>query len=110
MSTTHLVYDTGTISVGPGAGLTQIGPNLDVREYCKIRVMANEVPLPIGNVLIDLVVTEGTVQMPLALGIAIPFFPDTAVFDVPGRELQIFVQDFPGPARKIRLLVFGLKE
>jgi hypothetical protein len=110
MSTTHLVYDTGTISVGPGGGLTQIGPNLDVREYSKIRVIANEVPPPGGDILIDLVVTEGGVSLPLALGVAIPILPDTGVFDVPGRELQIFVADFPGPARKMRLLVFGLKE
>jgi hypothetical protein len=110
MSTTHLVYDTGTISVGPGPGPMQIGPNLDVREYSKIRVMANEIPPPGGLVLIDLVVTEGGVSLPLAIGLAVPILPDTAVFDVPGRELQIFVADFPGPARKIRLLVFGLKE
>jgi hypothetical protein len=56
------------------------------------------------------VVTEGGVSLPLAIGLAVPILPDTAVFDVPGRELQIFVQDFPGPARKMRLLVFGLEE
>jgi hypothetical protein len=110
MSTTHLVYDTGTITAPPGLGLTQIGPNLDVRKYAKIRVVANEVAPPIGGVLIDLQVTEGGVTLPLAVGIALPFFPDTAFFEVPGRELQIFVQDIPaGLPRRLRLLVFGLE-
>jgi hypothetical protein len=110
MSTTHLVYDTGTITVPPGLGLTQIGPNLDVRKYARIRVLANEVAPPVGGVLIDLQVTEGGLTLPLAVGLALPFIPDTAVFDVPGRELQIFVEDIPAPAaRKLRLLVFGLE-
>jgi len=113
MSTTHLVYDTGTISVPPGFGLTQIGPNLDVRKYSKIRVIGNEIPPPAGVIVIDLVVNEGGVggvSVPLALGLVFPFPPFDAVFDVPGRELQIFVRDIPPPVpAKLRLLVFGLE-
>jgi len=110
MSTTHLVYDTGTITVPTGLGLTQIGPNLDVKKYSKIRVLANEVAPPLGGVLIDLQVTEGGISLPLAVGLALPFIPDTAVFDVPGRELQIFVEDIPpGAPRRLRLLVYGLE-
>ena len=110
MSTTHLVYDTGTIVVPPGVGLTQIGPNLDVRKYAKIRVVGNEVAPPIGAVLVDLQMKEGSLTLPLAMGIALPILPDTAVFDVPGRELQIWVHDIPGgAARRLRLFVFGLE-
>ncbi|HXW73035.1 MAG TPA: hypothetical protein VEK34_16695 [Methylocella sp.] len=110
MSTTHLVYDTGLIAIPAGFGLKQIGPNLDIRKYAKIRVMAHEVPPPVGAVLIDLLVTEGSVSLPLALGLALPFGPIDAVFDVPGRELQIFVRDFPGGAvRKLHMFVFGLE-
>lgn len=108
MSTTHLVYDTGTITVVGGP--TQIGPNLDVRKYSKIRVMANEVPFPGGAIFIDLVVNEGGVSLPLAMGLAVPIIPDTAVFDVPGRELQIIVADVGPAPKKLRLLVFGLEE
>jgi hypothetical protein len=115
MSTTHLVYDTGTIVVPPGLGLTQIGPTLDVRKYSKIRVVAHEVPPGplLGGILIDLQVKEGNVILPLALGIAPlapPAVPSTAVFEVPGRELEIFVRDIPGgPPRKLRLFLFGLE-
>jgi hypothetical protein len=114
MSTTHLVYDTGTISVPPGGGLTQIGPTLDVRKYSKIRVVAHEAP-PIppgpGAILIDLRVKEGSITMPLALGLAFGGpEPDTRVFEVPGRELEVFVHDLPpGAARKLHLFVFGLE-
>jgi hypothetical protein len=110
MSTTHLVYDTGTIAVPAGLGLTQIGPNIDVRKYAKIRVIAHDIPPPPGAVLIDLQVTEGGVSLPLAVRLALPFGPMDAVFDVPGRELQIFVHDIPaGPPKKLRMLVFGLE-
>lgn len=111
MSITHLVYDTGTIVVPPGIGLTQIGPNLDVRKYSKIRVLAHELAPPVGGILIDLQVVEGNIAMPLAVGIALPFPPAlNAVYDVPGRELQIFVRDIPaGAPRRLRLFVFGLE-
>lgn len=115
MSTTHLVYDTGTVVVPPGLGLTQIGPTLDVRKYSKIRVVAHEVPPGpfLGGIVIDLQVKEGNVILPLALGIvpvAPPAAAHTAVFDVPGRELEIFVHDIPaGAPRKLRLFVFGLE-
>ena len=67
MSTTHLLYDTGTITVPPGAGLTQIGPTLDIRKCAKIRVVAHEVlPGPAGPILIDLHVREGSISLPLA--------------------------------------------
>ena len=115
MSTTHLVYDSGTIAVPAGLGLHQIGPTLDVRKYSKIRVAAHEVPPGpfLGGILIDLHVKEGAISMPLALGV-IHLAPaeaaHTAVFDVPGRELEIFVRDIPGGLpRKLRLLVFGLE-
>jgi len=93
MSTTHLIYDAGLIAVPAGFGLKQIGPNLDIRKYAKIRVIAHEVP-PVGpgGILLDLQVTEGAVSLPLALGIALPLGPVDTVFDVPGRELQIFVR------------------
>jgi hypothetical protein len=111
MSTTQLIYDTGLIAIPAGFGLKQIGPNLDIRKYAKIRVIAHEVPVPGGAILIDLHVTEGTVSLPLALGLALPIGPLDAVFDVPGRELQIFVRDFPGPgpAKKLHMFVFGLE-
>jgi hypothetical protein len=105
---THLVYDTGTITVGPGP-LTQIGPNLDVSKYSKIRVLADEVAPPAGPILVDLQVVEGNVTLPLAIGLAFPLpLPHTAVFEVPGRELQIFVREAP-PGKRLRLFVFGLE-
>ena len=111
MSTTHLLYDSGTVMVPPGP-LTQIGPTLDVRKCAKIRVVAHEVaPGPPGPILIDLYVKEGAVALPFAAGIVFPLPPDvpeSAVFDVPGRELEIFVRELGAP-KKLRLLVFGLE-
>jgi hypothetical protein len=51
------------------------------------------------------------VSLPLALGFVIPIVgPQTAVFDVPGRELQIFVTDLPvAIAKRLRLFIFGLE-
>jgi hypothetical protein len=112
MSTTHLVYDSGTITVPAGLGLTQIGPNLDVRKYSEIRVVGIDFGGLIPAVLYDLQVVEGGIALPLAVGIAIGVIVGEVdrVFRVPGRELQILVEDIPlpGPAN-LRLLVFGLE-
>jgi hypothetical protein len=112
MSTTHLVYDTGTIYVQPGRA-HQIGPNLDVRKYSKIRVIAHDFsPKPPEPILVDLLVKEGSIELPLLLDIALPFAagPLDVVLDVPGRELQIWVKEFKWETpRKLQMFVFGLE-
>ena len=112
MSTTHLVYDSGTIAVLPGKA-HQIGPNLDVRKYSKIRVIAHDFvrPYPPEPILIDLLVKEGSIELPLLLGVALPpGGPLDVVLDVPGRELQIFVQEFKWETpRRMHMFVFGLE-
>jgi len=112
MSTTHLVHDTGLITVPTGPA-HQIGPDFDVHKYSKIRVVAHHIPPPAGGaILVDLLVVESNVPMPLAVGFAFPpTFPNffDAVFDVPGRTLRIMVRDIPGPGLRMRLFLFGLE-
>lgn len=109
MSTTHLVYDTGTLHLAPGAA-HQIGPNLDVRKYAKIRLIAHDFVSPGAATLIDLLVKEGSVELPVLRGIEVAGSgPIDVVLDVPGRELQIWVHEIAGAARRLHILLFGLE-
>jgi hypothetical protein len=110
MSTTQLVYDSGNIYIPTGAAVHQIGPTLDVRKYSKIRAVAHDLLAPFGDVQIFFAVKEGNVTIELVEGVLIGAGQrhGTAVFDVPGRELEIFVRDIAAPKR-LQLFIFGLE-
>jgi hypothetical protein len=115
MSTTQLVYDTGNIFIPAGPTQHQIGPTLDVRKYSKIKVVAHDsLPSGSGNdVHIRFRVKEGNVAIELPEQVALVGTIHNAdtVIDVPGRELEIFVRDFPAtfPGRNLQLFIFGLE-
>jgi hypothetical protein len=55
-------------------------------------------------------VREGAVELPLLLGIEVSGpDPFDVVLDVPGRELQIWIREHKGPARRLHMFVFGLE-
>jgi hypothetical protein len=118
MSITHLIYDTGTIHIPLGPVPLQIGPTLDVRKYAKIRVVAHDPFLgPPAILHIHFHVREGNISIPLpspadALVLAGgPLHNASKVIDVPGRELEMFIHDFPGgfAGKNLRLFIFGLE-
>jgi hypothetical protein len=109
MSTTHLLFDSGTLNLAAGPA-HQIGPNLDVRKYSQIRFIAHDVIAGPEKTKFDLLVKEGSVELPLRVGIEWPGAdPFDVVLDVPGRELQIWVHEFGGKARRLHILLFGLE-
>jgi len=117
MSTNHLLYDSGTIVIPAGPAPFQIGPTLDVRKYAKIRVVAHDYSGPFGDIHIRFRVKEGNVVIELPPpDLVLLFGPGantgTVVFDVPGRELEMFVRDFPAApltGKRLHLFVFGLE-
>jgi hypothetical protein len=115
MSTTHLVYATGNIFIPHGPTEFQIGPTLDVRKYSRIRVVARDFTAPFGDINIHFRVKEGNVVIELPTEVVL-FGPGahhaSKVIDVPGRDLEIFVRDFPAPpfaGKRLEMFVFGLE-
>jgi hypothetical protein len=68
MSTTHIVFDSGTAHLAPGPA-HQIGPNLDVRKYSQIRFMAHDFLSGFEETKFDLLVKESAVELPLRKGL-----------------------------------------
>jgi hypothetical protein len=112
MSTNQLIFDSGTILLpAPFALPFQLGPNLDVRKYSKIRILAKDFEPAAKAVGIVLMAREGSVAVELGERLLLGggAHHTTHVYDVPGRELQIFIVEIGGP-KKLQLLLFGLED
>lgn len=112
MSNTELLWDSGNIHI-PGGPARQIGPTLDVRKYSEVRVCAHD-SLPGGpgnDMRIHFRVKEGNVAIELPQEIALigGNHHATAVIDVPGREMEVFVRELTPPfvGRNLQVFVFG---
>lgn len=115
MSTTHLVWDSGTFTLIGPPPIKQIGPTLDVRKYAQIRVAAHDLAgLPPQLIEIRVRVREGGVTIvlptPVVLGPGPGPHNSSVVYDVPGREAELVTLDTaPFVGRMIQVVVFGLE-
>jgi hypothetical protein len=98
MSTTHLVWDSGTFTLIGPPPMKQIGPTLDVRKYARIRVAAHDLAgFPPQVIDIRVRIREGGVAIllpkPVVLGPGGAPHNSSVVYDVPGREVELVTLD-----------------